>query len=81
MVKVSYQSGLTFFTEYVCIQHPGYAGYKAQHWVNYRGGEATTAIELLNEAGTLKKPSRIKVDTRGKYPLIVDFEFDDKMNL
>lgn len=73
MVKVIYKCGLRCFTEYVCIEHPGYAGHKAYHWVKYRGGMAKTAEQLISEE--LKEPAKIKVDTSKKYPMIVDYVF------
>jgi DNA repair protein RadD len=76
MLKVEYQSGLRFFNEYVCIEHPGYAGYRAKHWAKFRGVEsAHNAQSLLQHSKNLKKPTRIKVDTNQKYPVIVDYEF------
>lgn len=75
MAKVSYQCGLQYFNEYVCIEHKGYAKHKADHWVKFRGGHATNVEELISEADTLKKPKRIKVDRRGNYPIVIDAEF------
>lgn len=75
MVKVTYECGLRFFNEYVCIEHPGYAGYKAKHWAKYRGVEAETADDILNAQEVLKKPTKIKVNTSRKYPEITEFLF------
>lgn len=72
-VKVQYNCGIRHFNEFVCIEHPGYAGYRAKHWARFRGAEADTAEELLQ--AEKKEPKKIKVDSRGKYPVIVDFEF------
>lgn len=75
MVKVSYKCGMRYFNEYICMNHPLYAGHKARAWVRFRGGNAEDTKQLLEEAKHLKKPTKIKIDTRGKYPLIVDSEF------
>lgn len=77
MIKVSYLCGSRYFNEFICIEHPAnsYAKRLADHWVKYRGGKATNAKELFEEKDVLKRPTRIKVDTRGKYPNIVDAEF------
>jgi len=72
-VRVQYSCGMRYFNEFVCIEHPGYAGYRAKHWARFRGTEADTAKELIE--AEKKEPKKIKVDTRGKYPVIVDFEF------
>lgn len=75
-LAVVYQCGLRFFKEWVCIEHKGYAGYKAKAWAEYRGvGVCKTAEELLKVSGELRKPNRIKIDSSGKYPLISDFSF------
>lgn len=73
MLKVTYFSGLRSFNEYVCIEHPGYAGHKAKHWVKYRGGNGKTVDEVLLEL--LAEPTRIKVNTSQKYPIITEFDF------
>jgi DNA repair protein RadD len=79
MVKVTYQSGLRSFNEYVCIEHPGYAGYKAKHWASYRGvDKADTAFQLLSQSKNLRRPRRIQVSTKGKYPIIVDYDFSEE---
>lgn len=72
-VKVTYHCGLRFFSEYICLEHPGYAGHRAIHWVRFRGGIAKTVDELILD--TLKQPEKIKVDTSKKYPHIVDYVF------
>lgn len=73
MVKVTYQCGLRTFNEYVCIEHPGFAGYKGKHWAQYRGAAVDTVDDLLS--ATLAVPKRIRVDTSKKYPAIVEFIF------
>ena len=39
-MKVQYNCGLRYFNEFVCIEHPGYAGHRAKHWARFRGVEA-----------------------------------------
>lgn len=72
-VKVQYVCGLRYFNEFVFIEHPGYAGHRSKHWARFRGIEATTSQDLIQ--AEKKEPKRIRVDTKGKYPIIVDFEF------
>jgi len=76
MVKVSYYVGMRYFNEYVTLDHTGYARHASLHWVKVRNGTARTTAELLQECPRLRKPSEIKVDTRGKYPSIIDVRFD-----
>lgn len=74
--RVKYQVGLRHFYEYICIEHQGFAGHKGKHWASRRGVEANTVSELLNQQENLSKPKRIKVDTNGKYPQILEFDFN-----
>jgi len=77
MIRVSYYSGLKRFEEYVCIEHPGYAGRKALEWWKRRSGKPMPASTdmALAELSNLKQPARIKVHTNKKYPEIVSHEF------
>lgn len=73
---VTYKCGLRFFKEWVCVEHKGYAGYKARSWAKYRGVDhCDTVKQLFDKSAELKKPNRIKIDTSGKYPLISDYSF------
>jgi len=76
MVKVSYFVGMRYFNEYICLNHTGFARNVAKNWVKFRGGDADNTDDLLRQAHTLKCPSKIKVDLRGNYPVIVDASFD-----
>jgi DNA repair protein RadD len=73
--RVKYQTGLRYFYEYVCIEHEGYAGHKGKHWAHRRGVDANNVTDLINSVDNLLKPQRIKVDTSGKYPQIMDYDF------
>ena len=72
---VTYQCGLTFFKEWVNPEHPGYAGHMGRHWLKFRGLEVTTTKEAFEQSRKIKVPKRIKVNQRGKYPQIDDYEF------
>lgn len=76
MVKVSYYVGMRYFNEYVTLDHTGYARHASLHWVKVRNGTSRTTEQLMDEFPRLKKPSEIKVDTRGRYPRIIDVRFD-----
>lgn len=76
MLKVTYQCGMRAFVEYVCVEHKGYAGHRAAHWLKFRGlaGEKTAA-SVLEMSWRLEMPSRIRLDKNGKYTNVVDYSF------
>lgn len=78
MLKVSYFCGLRRFNEYVCLQHTGYARYKAEHWWKRRTDNTDaplTAIEAVERSSTLMKPKDILVNEGGKFDTIKDMRF------
>tara|TARA_R110000751_G_scaffold201530_3_gene306257 strand:- start:1722 stop:2498 length:777 start_codon:yes stop_codon:yes gene_type:complete len=81
MVKAVYFIGGQSVTEYICLDHTGYAAHKARNWVRFRyDGPADsiprTSIELLQAANNkqLKDPKKILISF-GKFPSIHDVEF------
>jgi DNA repair protein RadD len=77
-VKVSYVSGARVFNEWILIEHPGYAGHKARHWVSrrYHGSESIkTALDLVRVGHDLNEPSHIEVEEGGRYPKITQMRF------
>ena len=81
MLKVEYQCGLRFFSEFVLLNHSGYALAKAHRWWELRFTEGqwipSDSEEALEYSNYLKKPSEIYVDERGKYPQINDYMFKE----
>lgn len=76
MVRVIYQCGLRAFNEYVCVEHKGYAGHRAKHWLTFRGmNDSQDAEWVVEHSYQLNKPNRIRVDTSGKYAQILDYSF------
>ena len=76
MMKVVYTCGLRTYNEYVCVEHKGWAGHKAKYWLKFRGVEGiTTSINAVHNGNLLKRPNRIRIDKRGKYPRIDDYSF------
>ncbi len=76
MVKVVYTCGLRTYNEYVCVEHRGYAGYMAKHWLERRGLEdMQTALGVVHNSNLLKNPNRILIDKAGKYPRVKDYSF------
>ena len=75
-VKVTYKTGYRDISEYVCIEHKGFAKHKADHWVTYRGGEPCSfATDLLEQAQVLRVPKEILIKKSGKYFTINDASF------
>jgi len=74
-LMVMYSCGLRQFKEWVNLDHPGYAGHLARHWVQYRGGGALNVKEAYDESYSYSMPKRIKVAEIGKYPQIQDYDF------
>lgn len=76
MMKVTYTCGLRTYNEYVCVEHRGYAGYKAKHFLEYRGVTGIkTAIGAVHNSEDLMKPNRILIDKSGKYPRVKEYSF------
>lgn len=80
-VKVSYNTGLHSFNEWVHLDHDGYAKHKARHWVKVRWTGDMQYIPLTTRAlfenkHLLLVPFAIYVDTSEKFPTILDARFD-----
>lgn len=76
-MQVSYYCGLRLFREYICIEHPGFAGKHARDWWRVRMEEdppESTAGALALAPG-LQVPKAIHVHINTKYPEIVNYDF------
>jgi DNA repair protein RadD len=78
-LKVSYYSGLRLFTEYVCVEHVGYAKNKANLWWQERAGTKSpdAILNTMYLLDSLRKPSHVRVWTNKKYPEIIDCLFTE----
>lgn len=77
-LRVDYYSGLQRVSEYVCIEHDGFARMKAQRWWRSRcpSYDMPDSVDEAVEAGPyLAKPRRIVVSFASKYPEILRSEF------
>jgi DNA repair protein RadD len=73
-LQVTYSCGIKEYKEWVCLEHKGYAGHKARHWVSKRtDAEVDTVEDLFEISKSLKVPKSIFVDARGKYPYITNY--------
>jgi DNA repair protein RadD len=48
-IKVQYRSGMSMFREWICLNHEGYAGQRAQKWYSERVGKQDHKV-TVNEA-------------------------------
>ena len=63
-------------SEWVCLEHDGYARTRATRWWAERNGSA--APDSVDEAlQQLRQPGRIAVQMEGKYPRVVSVQFAD----
>lgn len=84
-MRVDYRIGASFLSEWVCIEHEGFAGGKAQKWWKDRTGfpfpsSAAEAVEAA-KAGKLCTSRTITVrEVSGeKFPRIIDAELVDNI--
>lgn len=78
MMKVTYYCGLRSFSEYVCIQHDGFAQRKARQWWRERSSapfpESTEAA--LVQTDTLTAATHLRIWINKQYPEILAHCFD-----
>jgi DNA repair protein RadD len=77
-VKVTYWCGPTSFSEYICLQHEGYAAVKARRWWRERSATEApaTSREALERIADLKTPTHLRVWVNKKYPEIMAYCYD-----
>lgn len=78
-LKVTYTSGLAVFSEWICIEHEGYAKTKARNWWISRSKEippstVDEAMSIISQHG-ISEPHSIRVIHNSKYPQITDYSF------
>lgn len=74
-IVVKYQCGLRYFREWVLPDHRGYARRKSINWLMSRGIEHDDLTSTLMKLNDTIPPLRILVNTKNKYPDILDYEF------
>jgi DNA repair protein RadD len=78
-LKVTYSTGLTSYSEWVCIEHQGYARQKAAEWWRKRAPGCHVPLsvdEAIAQTARLARPSDISVRPSGRYFEISDHRFD-----
>lgn len=82
-LKVTYSCGLKSYSEWVCIEHQGYARQKAAEWWRKRAPGCPvplTVDQAIAEAARLARPSAISVRPSGRYVEISGHRFDPCAN-
>lgn len=81
-LRITYQCGLAFHSDWQCFEHTGYARQKAEQWWKRMGGCNPIPADVgqcIVRKGELAKPSAILVRKEGKYTRVVSHRFDDGM--
>ena len=78
MLKVQYYCGLRTFTEYVCIEHDGFAQRMARKWWKERTAESfpESTLDAVEHLSSLAVPTHINVWLNKKYPEILAHCYD-----
>jgi len=79
-LRVDYfESSIICYSEWVCLEHGGFAARKARQWWLRHGGDpdVTTVTEALQAAGSLKQATRIQVQEDGKYWRVIQRRFEE----
>lgn len=79
-LKVTYHCGFYYtVSEWVCLEHGGFARNKADKWWKKRDVNDTpkTVTEALETAGDLLVPGKILIRRVGKYPEICGYNFNE----
>lgn len=78
-LKVVYTCGLYTITDYVCLEHSGYAREKAINWLNFRWNGPlneypTTVEQAFNKRSHITIPKELLVLSERRYPEIIDYK-------
>jgi len=77
-VKVTYTCGNKSVSEFICLEHKGFAKQKADHWVRYRGGDrCNTAADLIAQKDKIRQPQEVLVQKKGKYYVVNNASFEE----
>ncbi|WP_444452938.1 DEAD/DEAH box helicase [Rhodobacter capsulatus] len=77
-LKVTYSCGLASYSEWVCLEHQGYARQKAAQWWRKRAPGCPVPLsvaEALAQTSRLARPSDISVRPSGRYLEISGYRF------
>ena len=75
-LRVDYICGMKPISEWVCIEHQGYARTKARQWFARRKLPMPESVaDAFGRRHTFPTPTRIKVRANGRYHEVIDYEF------
>lgn len=84
-LRVDYYNGIRrVASEWVCLEHAGFAGAKAAAWWAKRAprafapGGTSQALEWIDTGYQLRTPTAIRVNESGKWPEIVGFTWTEE---
>jgi len=80
-LRVNYRAGVAGYSEWVAIEHGGYAGQKAKQWWVAHGGKMPfpdKVEQALLRKDELTKPATISVRPRGRYHDIIARTFENQ---
>ena len=84
-IRADYFSGLRkVAAEWVCLDHPGFAGEKARQWWARRApreflpGSVNQALEWIRTGYVLRTPLEITVNESGRWPEIIGSTWDEQ---
>ena len=83
-LRVDYfESSLSWYSEWICLEHGGFAAKKAHSWWERHGGDpdVTTVTEALQVAELLKQATRIYVQEDGKYWRVLKHRFGEDVEV
>ena len=83
-LRVDYfENTLSWYSEWICLEHVGFAAKKARAWWERHGGdpEVATITQALQAAEYLKQSSRIYVQEDGKYWRVLRHRFDEDVEV
>lgn len=80
-IRANYYCNLHMFSEWICLEHEGFAKRKARIWWRERAGtEAPISVaEGFERLDELRTPIRIKVWTNKKHPEIMNYEYEEEL--
>lgn len=77
--KINYKCGMKNFTQYIMLEHGGYAAYKSKYQLQqrwpYSEKPPSTTAELYEKKDKLAIPKRIQIEHASKYPKILKTEW------
>jgi len=89
-MRVEYRCGLMKYSEWVCLDHPGYAGMKGRNWWNARSPEEhKIPMDLrcdypiltswaLEHGDKLPVPARVRVRRNGQHFEVIEYGFGNR---